>query len=255
MRPAKCIIFCATQRTGSTVVFDDLRNVLGYGPTYSEILYDRIILNKSKVTWSELWVEVAKVNTVQGYFVDKVMFHYTPQISSFIDGKSITNAERCLKFAPQLFDSFYDFFADAIWVCIYRRDVFAQAVSMYLAEATEIWERRVGEPWTDGPRTPEIAYDSEKLKNYLNGFLAEREQWQCFFQHYNITPIRISYEEVAAGYPHYLREVLDRAGLHMVDTPWQRRLLKLGDQVNEQWAEFLRNEVILELYSRSRAGA
>src|SRR5580700_4932286 len=109
MRPAKCIIFCATQRTGSTVVFDDLRNVLGYGPTYSEILYDRIILNKSKVTWSELWVEVAKVNTVQGYFVDKVMFHYTPQISSFIDGKSIANAERCLKFAPQLFDSFYDF--------------------------------------------------------------------------------------------------------------------------------------------------
>jgi LPS sulfotransferase NodH len=244
MQAGKSVIFCATQRTGSTVIFEDFRNVLGYGSTYSETLYDRIILRKTERAWSEVWDEVNKLCRVEGYFVDKVMFHYTPRISSFIDRDSTAGVKRCLRFRPELFDGFYKFFANAIWVYVYRRDVFAQTVSMYLAEATEIWERRIGEPWAYDPQIRAIRYDRDKLKEYLEGFLAEREQWQVFFRHYNITPIRISYEEAAAGCPQYLRELLDKTGLQMVEAPWQRRLLKLGDQSNEKLTELLRNDVI-----------
>jgi LPS sulfotransferase NodH len=252
MQAGKSVIFCATQRTGSCMVFDDLRNVLGYGPAHdSEILYDRIIRKEAKCSWSDVWAEVSEVNRIEGYFVGKVMFHYTPRISSFIERSTIAGVERCLSFTPELFDSFYRFFADSIWVYIYRRDVFAQAVSMYLAERTEIWERRVDDPPETCSPTSRIGYDYEQLKQYLQGFLAEREQWQVFFQHYNIKPVTINYEEAVGGYPHYLTELLNIAGLRMVEAPWQRRLLKLGDHLNEQFVELLRNDVILDLCSRN----
>jgi LPS sulfotransferase NodH len=201
-----------------------------------------------------VWDEVSQKSKIPGYFFGTVMFHYTPWISSFIERNSTSGVRRCLTFAPELFDGFYNFFADAIWVYLERRNVFAQAVSMYLAETTNTWHKFVGEPQQSGVPTAAVGYEYEKLKRYLDRFLAEREQWQHFFRHYKITPIRISYEEAASGYPHYLNELLDRIGLKMLETPPPRREMKMGDQRNEEWAEFLRNDVILELYSRIHAG-
>jgi LPS sulfotransferase NodH len=253
MQAGKSVIFCATPRSGSTMAFDDLCNVLRRNKAIGEVLYDRIVRKKTEHLWTEVWDEVRERNRVDGYFIDKVMFDYTPQISRFIERNSTVGVERCLKFIPELFDGFYNFFADAIWVYVERRDVFAQAVSMYLAASTQIWEKRLGRPLEGGPPALAIRYDYEKLKPYLQGFLAEREQWQVFFRHYKITPIRINYEEAAAAYPRYLTELLDKAGLQMVEAPPPRRLLKLGDQLNEKLAEFLRNDVIADLYSRSCA--
>ena len=85
-------------------------------------------------------------NRVHGYFIDKVMFDYTPRISQFIERNSTEGVKRCLKFRPELFDAFHKFFADAVWIYIERRDVFAHAVSIYLGETTQIWERRLGLP-------------------------------------------------------------------------------------------------------------
>lgn len=250
MKAGKSLIFCASQRTGSTMVFDDLRNVLGCWPGNSEILYDRIVFNKTTRPWSEVWAEVSELNTVAGYFIDKVMFHYTPRISQFIERGNTLGVRRCLKFKPELFDGFYNFFADALWVYVDRRDVFAQAVSMYLAEATQIWEKRLGVHQNGDSPLPPVAYDGEKLRNHLQSFLAEREQWQVFFRHYNISPLRISYEDAAAGYPHYLKGLLDRVGLEPIEAPPPRRLLKLSTGLNEELAGFLRNDIIADLYSR-----
>src|ERR1700733_2331436 len=143
MRAGKSLIFCASQRTGSTMVVDDLLNIVGYEPGATEVLYDRIVANETQRPWSEVWDEVRRLNSFERYFLDKVMFHYTPQISQFIERNTTVGVSTCLTFKPELFDGFYNFFADAIWVYIDRRDVFAQAVSMYVAEATQIWERRI----------------------------------------------------------------------------------------------------------------
>jgi len=233
------------------MVFDDIRNVLGYGPGHdSEIFYSRIIRDGTTRPWSDVWEEAKSINCVEGCFVGKVMFHYTPQISGFIERNTIAGIERCLKFRPELFNSFYSFFSEAIWVYIDRRDVFAQAVSMFLAETTEIWERRLGEPLESDLSMAAIGYNYENLSRYVRDFLTEREQWQIFFQNYKISPIKISYEEAAANYPSYLTELFAAAGLEIVDSPWPRRLMKLGGPLNEKLVESLRNDVILDLYSR-----
>lgn len=275
MHAGKSVIFCATQRTGSTLVFDDFLNVVGSGRLNSEILYERTALKKTQLPWNELWNELEALNRVHDYFLGKVMFHYTPLVSGFIERNSTSRVVYpCLKFSPGLFDGFRNFFADAIWVYVERRNVFAQAVSMYLAETTNVWEKLRGDgvkvhmdgtdPIEAVSRNPSrrsgvppgsvVRYEYAKLKGYLQGFLREREQWQLFFQHYKITPIRISYEEAASGYPQYLKELLDKTGLHAVDAPPPRRMLKVGGQRNAEWAEFLRNDVIAELYSRAHAG-
>jgi LPS sulfotransferase NodH len=278
MQAGKSVILCASQRTGSTLVFDDFLNVLGLERKNSEILYDRIVLKKTERPWSEVWNEVRELNEVRGYFVCKVMLHYTPIISSFIERNSIAGVRvwTRLDFVPERFDSFHNFFADAIWVHIDRRNVFAQAVSMYMAETTNVWESLLEAPHggvptpVDGLHSNEAAsldpstgsgilpgsvvrYEPERIKGYLQRFLAEREQWQLFFRHYKITPIRISYEEAASGYPHYLKELLDKTGLQMVAAPTPRRMLKVGGQRNKELSEFLRDDVIAELYFQSFA--
>jgi LPS sulfotransferase NodH len=246
MRAGKALIFCATQRTGSTMVFQDLRGSVGCTPGFSELLYDRIVRKKLEVPWPELWDSIYSVNKTRGYFVDKVMFHYTPMLAAFIDRNSINGVKRCLKFDPKLFDPFYHFFEDAIWAYIDRRDIFAQAVSMYLAEATQIWQKHKNSKAAAPDTVPTVGYDYKKLRTYLHGFQAEKDQWQLFFQHYNITPVRIVYEEAVTAYPHYLKELLDRAELQMIEKLPGRNFLKLGDELNNQLAEFLRNDVLAE---------
>lgn len=255
MRADKCVVFCATQRTGSTLVFDDFLNVVGSPRKGSEILYRRIVAMKTQAPWSELWNEVSQLNNVHEHVVIKVMFHYTSYISRFIERNSTADADKCGKFIPEVFDAFYNFFADAVWVYVERRNVFAQAVSMYLAERTKVWEKIVGRPMQNDTPVPDVTYDYKKLKPYLQGFLAEREQWQLFFGHYKIAPIRINYEEAAAGYPQYLKELLDKTGLKPMEAPRARRMIKLGDQRNEAWADFLRNDVIAESFYRSHIHA
>lgn len=225
------------------MIFDDLLNVVGYRSGIPEILWNRIILTQTKLPWSEVWDEVSARNRVEGYFVAKVMFHYTPQISRFVERGSIDGVSASYEFRPELFDAFHDFFAEAIWVYIERRDIFAQAVSVYIARTTNIWYKSAHGNQNDTSPTPAIGYDGEILKRDVRKLLTEREQWQLFFRHYNIAPIRIIYEEAAAGYPHYLRELLDKAGLQMVEAPGPRRLLKQGGELNEQLAERLRKEV------------
>ncbi len=240
MKADYSVIFCATQRTGSTMIFNDFRDVVGAcDPVTGEILYNRIISRKTERPWMEVWADVGDKNRVYQYFTDKVMFHYTASLSRFIERGSTAGTGRCLKFVPELFDGFYNFFADAIWVYIDRRDVFAQAVSMYLAQTTKVWHKK-GEPAEATPPAPLLDCDYEKLKGHVNDFLAEKEQWQAFFRHYKITPIRIDYEDAAPGYPHYLTELLARTGLQMVDSPPPRELSKLGGELNQKMAELLR---------------
>jgi LPS sulfotransferase NodH len=242
------IIMCATQRTGSTMVFDDLLNVMGCEPRNAEWLYERIVREKTTDPWQAVWAEVRERNHVAGFTVNKVMFHYTPQISAFIAGNPVVKVQRFLEFKPGLFDAFHAFFRDAIWVYVERRDVFAQAVSMYLAEATALWEIRAG---PSPPRRLDVRYDRVKLRNHLKSFLAERTQWPLLFEHYGIKPLRIEYEDAATRYPAYLDELLARAGFCVREPVPARRLFKVGTDLNHRFAEALRTDVLTELYQNS----
>ncbi len=238
--PGGCVIFCATARTGSTMVFDDFRNVLGHEPVDSEILYEEIIHRRTTQSWAQLWPALQHDWTVGPYWCVKVMYHYTPYISRFIAGQTLTKTPPVRAFSPADCDDFQRFFKDAVWVHVRRRDVYAQAVSMYFAETTGVWESREA----GAARVVTPAYDRDRILEYLKGFIAERRQWDLFFSHYNIAPLNIDYEDAIGGYPRYLEPLLQRLGLRPARPVPPRRLFKIGDEINTGFAERLRADAL-----------
>jgi LPS sulfotransferase NodH len=241
-------MLCATQRTGSTMVFDDLRNVLGQSRADGELLYATIVRDRTRRKWEEVWPEIRSASSVSGTAINKVMFHYVGYISAHISGIPVERRRPVLEFEPERFEHFHQFFRDAVWVNIERRDVFAQAVSMYLAEATNIWERLREAPDTPQQFSRVVPYDRTMLTGYLRNFLLERQSWQRFFGHFKIQPVQINYEDAVAGYPDYLSELLTRAGMRVQHPIPERRMLRLGDVRNEQFGRMLRDDVLTELY-------
>jgi LPS sulfotransferase NodH len=238
----RTIVFCATQRTGSTMMFDDLCRVMGEPYGLSEDLYDHIVKRKTRLSWPHLWADVSARNMVAGFACIKIMFHYTPKIAAFIAGTSVPRG-RCLAFQPALFDPFAAFFREAVWVHVTRQDVHAQAVSMYLAEATSHWHSYAFEP----PRAePEIPYDYPRLRRYFDDFVLEGAQWGHFFGHYGITPVVLDYAAAAADYPAYLAPLLATTGLKMRQPGAKRRMVKVGSTLQAEYAQRLEGDLSRE---------
>ena len=104
-------------------------------------------------------------------------------------------------------------FGAPLYVHLSRRDKVAQAVSRLKAHQTGLWH--MGADGTERERTaPHQApvYDFERLA----GFVAEAEtadaEWNRWFVRHGITPVRVSYEDVAADPRAALAEVLVGAG-------------------------------------------
>jgi len=177
---------------------------------------------------------------VQGVIINKVMFHYTWMIANAIRGIRVERPRPIYKFKPDLFDAFHEFFSQSTWIYGERGDLFAQAVSMYLAEATDFWEIREASIRRPADLAARVPYDRERLLTLARRFLAERTQWQCFFAHYGIVPIRLAYENAVVNYPGYLDNVIAVTGLRRVEPTPPRRMFKVGDARNDDFAERLR---------------
>src|SRR5262245_3476060 len=113
MPSGKCIILCATQRTGSSMVFDDLLNVLGSGRADGELLYTTIIRSRTKQSWKDAWQSIRERSTFSDLSINKVMFHYVAHLSGFIAGIPVERPRPVLEFNPERFEHFYAFFRDA----------------------------------------------------------------------------------------------------------------------------------------------
>jgi LPS sulfotransferase NodH len=254
MSRERLLVLCATQRTGSSMMLDDLFNVAGRWGADGEILRNALLTTNPEKAypvpdWNAAWQLARDKNRVQNVIVTKVMFHYTCYLSAAINGTPPARCPPVVTFQPERFDAFHDFFRNATWVWITRRDIYEQAVSMYVAESLKLWEARASTP--DSVRMQERPpYDRARLLVYLEQFAAERAQWPRFFQHYQISPIRLTYEDAAANYPGYLDEVFAAAGLARAAELEERRMLKVGNATNAEYAQLLRKDTPPELYAR-----
>lgn len=236
------IVFCATQRTGSSLVVDDFCNLLGERQINAEYLTTRLFNLREDNSWDEMWNEVQNSNMVKGFTVIKVMYHYLSYIADFINGINPPDQVKgILEFDAERLKSFYDFFAGATWVHIQRNDVASQAVSVFLARKTNIWERRtLTMASTANIDVP--PYDSSYLIRIVDRLRKEAAQWPLCFSHFGIKPIKIEYEQITNLYPLYLTHLFDMVDLKPPFPPPKRRMHKLGDHINRSYADRLRRE-------------
>ena len=135
-------------------------------------------------------------------------------------------------------------FGAPLYVHLSRRDKVAQAVSRLKAHQTGLWH--MGADGTERERTaPHQApgYDHERLA----GFVAEAEtadaEWNRWFAQHGITPVRVSYEDVAADPRAALARVLVALGRDpALAQSAEIRTAKMADAESRAWVERFERE-------------
>lgn len=243
MNSEHSIIICATQRSGSTLLFDDIRNTYGYPIGNSEVLINTVNKCGSMATWDDVWKKAFSTNAMGKYFMSNVMFHYGPRIDDSMAGRPERQAKYSMTFKPDEWEAFYRFFRNGTWIYLEREDVYSQAASMYMAKTSNFWSRQRGKPEEHNYSEPELEYDYAAISRIYKGFIREQENWQKFFQHFGIDPMRFSYDTITSGYPDYLQPLLVRIDLQPRVPAPQRRMIKTGGEVTKRLADRLRKDL------------
>ncbi|HLY57859.1 MAG TPA: DUF6212 domain-containing protein [Stellaceae bacterium] len=255
MAAQRFIAICTTQRSGSTLVFDDIRNLYGYPIGNCEIIINKIREGTARPPWQQVWSESFDKNRMGDYFIGNFMFHYVHNIADCIVGREGNRKSEKLDFDANRVAAFYDFFKDAIWIHLERRDGCAQAASMHMAQVTKFWTRQVGMPQEHRYDEPAVDYDFQVLSHLYRRFEKEKQQWPKFFRHFGIDPIRLDYDDAVGNYPDYLQPVVDRVELTPRRPAPERRMIKIGGEVSGGLADRLRADLEKERPARAKAGS
>lgn len=231
------LIFCASQRSGSTMIVDDFQNVTGRKLTQTEAFYHLVIARKI-TDWDQAMDILQQYRSGEAIFFDKVMFHHLPQLARMI--APAAKASGATHFAK--------YFANATWVYIRRANIFEQTVSKYTAESLNVWDSAQASAGFNDT----LSFDLDLAMDYMRVFIKEDNQWLAFFRRHGIRPIQICYEDAVPNYPHYLAPVLKAVGLEAdLAKVGPRRKKKVGNQRSVILADILKNTVLRDLISHS----
>ena len=230
------IIFCATQRSGSTMIVDDFQNATGRVGTETEAFY-HLAIKRGIQDWPKALEIVQYHRQGEAIFFDKFMFPFLPILSNMMASEGVPNSTDC----------FAKFFASAIWVYIRRANILEQTVSKYIAETLGIWDAATAIDDFNAA----MNFDVNLARKYMRGLIKEDARWLGFFKRHDIKPIQIFYEDAVPNFPNYLRPVLSAAGLQIdFDNLNQRRRNKLGNARSAVLAQVLENVVQRDLIAQ-----
>ncbi len=112
-----------------------------------------------------------------------------------------------------------------------RRDLVAQAVSRHRAEVSGTWH--LGFEEVIHPAEPH--YDGAMIRRYLNEAVEDNAAWDGWFKANDITPYRITYEDLSAAPVDTAEAVLAFLGLDHVTRPLRAANRRMADDVSAVW--------------------
>jgi LPS sulfotransferase NodH len=134
------------------------------------------------------------------------------------------------------------------YVHLRRRDTVAGAVSLVLAQQTGLWHRHADgseRERTAPPLPPE--YDHDAIAEAVGMLDGEADGWTSWFAANGVSPLAVTYEELAAEPAEVLRRVLDHLGV-VSRGPVAVLTAPLASSTNDAWIRrFRRTEVIRRL--------
>lgn len=132
-------------------------------------------------------------------------------------------------------------FADLTVVYLDRRDVIAQAVSMFRALASGQWHRPRGQ----APGASTVGFDLADICRIMARLEAEKADWETWFSARGTAPARLFYEDFEHDVSHALGVFSTRAGVALTRAPGaQDGLDRLADAVSEDWVNRVRRHVL-----------
>lgn len=135
-------------------------------------------------------------------------------------------------------------FGQCAFIYLSRDDKVAQAVSLAIAEQTGLWHSNAdGTDRENFNLAERAAYDAAQIGREVAGLQAEMAGWTGWFAANGITPLRVTYESLAADPLGELKRVLRFLGFDPASAgnllPGTR---KLADRTNRDWAARFRRD-------------
>lgn len=130
-------------------------------------------------------------------------------------------------------------FGPTLFIHLRRADKLAQAVSRVMAEQTGLWHRAA-----DGSELERLApaqaprYDREAIARHMAEQAALDGEWEDWFAREDVSPLSITYDELAADPQGALARVLEALGLDpSLARDVQPPTRKLADATSREWME------------------
>lgn len=221
--PKKMYLICSSQRTGSTLLVHLLRKtgVLGYpSERFREFLTQRI--EAGTLSYDSIVPHVfSTFQTSNGVFGVKVHGH---QYSHF--QRAVAGLES--DFGAEIKQSL----EGAVYISLSRRDVVAQAVSLWRAKETLLYHdfispmkllKQLPRYLTRAPSEKRAVpvYDYQLLKAALLEILQERRVWEQVFSEQRIKPLILYYEDFTTELSGTLKTLAEEMG---VSIPLRKRV-------------------------------
>jgi LPS sulfotransferase NodH len=119
-------------------------------------------------------------------------------------------------------------FPNPVFVRLYRRDLLAQAISLYRARYGSQYHAHL-------PAARPVDFDAAAIQAMMVELTRSKARWALYFARNGVTPLAIAYEDLAADPEAVVRALGDHAGIaaapHTVTEPLQVQ----HDTVTEEW--------------------
>lgn len=222
------VVFCSTQRSGSTMMVDDFSILTGRVRFQTHENFCKMIDNGvfEKSDWPAVKDQLCSIINAErkGLFIENIMYDHAVIVSNKI---SVSEHDDVLT-------PFYHFFRNAVWVMVQRIDIFEQSISRYFAAKSNVWDKRYikNENYNDS-----IPYNFNEIMYHCSWIYDSKKKWQIFFRAHNIEPIVIYYENAKDTYPDYLRPIFKKLHIEFPTKMPERRMKKLGNKRNQIFKE------------------
>lgn len=229
-------LICATPRTGSTLLCQYLSSSEVAGRPHSYFRSQdmaswakgwRILRDNGNYEFSEYLIAArAAASTENGVIAIRVMWESLKEIVAEI----AKLYPACARSDMALLEAA---FGQVRFIYLARRDVVAQAISLYRAEKTGYWHTVEGQK----PEQPPL-FDFAAIDARVKILRQQDASWRSWFQTIGVEPMVVAYEELSADPVASVQKVLDFLG---VELPPYRRLeavnRRLADDLTISWIE------------------
>jgi LPS sulfotransferase NodH len=201
-------------------------------PLWSRAAYDRYL------EWA-----FETGTTENGVFGAKLMWGYFGEFVSLLRNVPAYRDVPLAELMPTVFPGL-------TFVRVVRANKVRQAVSLWKAVQTATWREdqasaKAGSIEEEGSppyRTfveahrPQLRFHYRAIDHLLEQLLVEEASWDAFFEHAEIEPVLVLYENFAADYETSTLNLLDRLDLSPPDGfEFEPRMKKQSDRINDDW--------------------
>ena len=235
MYPHTFYLICSIERTGSSLLADDLARtrVAGHPREYFHpgFLQDLALRSKSSAYMKYFREIIQAGTTANGVWGGKMPWSH---MESLMAGLRKAPEHQGVN-APSIMESI---FPNLRYIWLTRRDKVRQAVSLLKARQTNIWRKIAGQTIVnDTVPTAIPTFDVAALDSLVQEIIAHETAWQHYFAVCGVQPYVLKYEDLLRAHDEIIHQVLRYLD---IDVPTNLKIFaprfnKQSDLLSEEW--------------------